>query len=60
MHLRESHAFVATVGRQTLAVMMRRRMPEAMGYRVSDPHLLREQQHGSQSELGDQLAHGSL
>lgn len=58
LHLRESHAFVAALHRQTLAVLVRRSLTRAMGDGVRDPDLLREQQRRSEGDAQHQLAEG--
>lgn len=59
LNLRERHAFVAALHRQTLlAVLVRRSLPRAMGNRVRDPDLLREQQRRGEGETQQQLAEG--
>jgi len=53
LYLCESHALVATLHRQALAVLMRGGVIATVRDRMAEPHLLREQQHGSQCQTRD-------
>ncbi len=57
LYLRERHAFVAALHRQTLlAVLVRRSLSRAMADRVRDTDLLREQQCRGEGETQQQMA----